>query len=375
MYNMMKRITLTPEDTLKYLAIQAIDIFHDAKLNTGTDLAPNQVNREEMANLQANWLYNNNDALKIVKFKELYGIILNNMNRFMSGDRINLDVSDLIDGNHSFTVNDYRITDVNRVDINGIQAIVDQCERGNNTSIICANKGKAVSLSQSILYDQGARLTNCGKRNTLSLNIGCPASRIHYFANNKNMYNDCVINDCNGYTIGNLHSVVIEGVLPLSRMIDDVNDIAVIVAKFGARSNMVQVEDTSRSGVRNWIAPKYIETLIFESQVSPNTSICRGFAPSKKILMGLYQELCDNYGNLNIGILTIPERLLVWNELMAKHWGDLGMICEAMGTNLYVLSGDQVVKYMCAFFGVNYIDNNDLYTKNNTTRQPIVKWV
>lgn len=189
------------------------------------------------------------------------------------------------------------------------------------------------------------------------------------------MYNNYIINNCNGYSIDNLHSVVIEGVLPLSRMIDGANDVNVIVAKFSAYASMVKVEDTSRSGFRNRIAPKYIETITFESPVNPKTNICRGCAPSKKMLMDLYRELCDNYDNLNIGILTIPDRLLVWNELMAKHWGDLGMICEAMGTNLYVLSNDQVVKYMCAFFGVNYIDNNDLYTKNTTTRRPVVRWV
>jgi hypothetical protein len=373
MYNTMKRIILTPEDTLKYLAIQTIDIFHDAKLNVVTDLVPNQVNREEMANLQTNWLFNNNDIIGIT-YKELYGVILNNMNRFIHGDRINLDVSDLIDGNHSFTVNDYRINDVNRIDINGIQAIVDQCDSRSNTSIICANKSRVVSLSQSILYDQGASQTNCGKRNTLSLNIGCPTSQLQYFANNVNMYNDYIINDCNGYSINDLHSVVIEGMLPLSRLINGANDINVIVAKFGAYASTVIVEDKSQSGFRNKITSKNVETIAFESRVSSNTNIRRGYAPSKKILMGLYRELCDNYGNLNLGKLSVIDRLLVWNELMAKHWGDLGMICEAMGTNLYVLSGDQVVKYMCAFFGVNYIDNNDLYTKNTTTRRPVVRW-
>lgn len=370
----MKRITLTPEDTLKYLAIQAIDIFHDAKLDVGVDLAPNQVNRKEMADLQTNWLYNNND-MRGVSYEKLYEFILNNMSRFIHGDRINLAVSDLIDSNHSFTVNDYRINDVNKIDINGIQAIVDQCDRRSNTSIICANKSRVVSLSQSILYDQGASQTNCGKRNTVSLNIGYPVSNLRYFANNANMYNDYIINSCNGYSVSNLHSVVIEGVLPLSRMIDGAYDVNVVVAKFDAYASSVLVEDTSRSGFMNVISPKYVETISFESLVSSNTNIRRGYAPSKKILMDLYNELCDKYGNLNLSGLTISDRLLVWNELMAKHWGDLGMICEAMGTNLYVLSGDQVVKYMCAFFGVNYIDNNDLYTKNTTTRRPVVRWV
>jgi hypothetical protein len=113
------------------------------------------------------------------------------------------------------------------------------------------------------------------------------------------------------------------------------------------------------------------EYIYFSHQVDQKSINKRCCAPINSALKILYANYTVSLNNNNI---THLDKLVVYTELIAKHWGDFGMICEAVGTDVYVMSADKMVKLLCSFFGTNFADEEKFYIHTNNTYVPDISF-
>lgn len=353
-----KIIKLSKEDTLKYLALQIIDIFHDAE---NSRIVATQNNRRVITEMLAFWLHRNNNSINaLIGFDEFHQMILANVERFMGDKSASADIAALIMGDCVYAANDYVVRDFDTFDeIPDVEIIADQCNPKSKTGIFCINKGRFITFGQSVVYDNGAYMNTCGgKKKTKSFNIGTPTSDFKYYRQNNviDMFNNLVVNDCQGVALRNIRDYAIVGEFQIGTA-----SVAGTLAYMGI--------STCSEPAMTFFGTQIIESLVF-SHRALTSFIRRGTAPSNAMMGDLFRDISVR-GNISNN-LTNEEMILAYTELAAKHWGDLGMICEAIDTRLYIRSNDQAIKYLCSFFGINYMDDNKLYTKTATTRRPSV---
>ncbi len=346
-----KVIYLNENDTYKYLCIQVLDIIHDSDTKLANSNSVNNI-----IHLMSTWLYQNNTIFKNnITFKQLSQLLESNINNLMpSNYTINLFIENEFNSALNKQCNDLFL--LNKYDVSLISAdtlaLLDSCE--SNNSIFCTDKAKYSILTQSVLYDNGAHNMLCGRRTTRNMNNIIPqfSKANNSYWNQKEVINsiqssvfsECVVfksntNDTVTKTLNNIYDYYLIGTIMNYTVVLTYRGIDI---------------------VNNYV---YFNQKVAKKQ----DNISRGYSPSTKMLKPLYDNI-SNVANTN----SIIDKLLLYNELVAKHWGDLGFIFDIANTNIYLITQDNILQYLCVFFGVNYSSDNKLYTSTKRQRTEIL---
>lgn len=334
-----KIIYLDVPDTYKYLALQIVDIIHDA---LGLAKMESSKMRKFMVDLQIHWLYENNSCMQNVNREGLTNLLNDGVDKILrSGPSEALRHLASCAECTAFNCSEFDVYDVDKSPFNVI-ILKDSCDSNSPIGSFCKDKNKLL-FGQSILYDDGAMKSNCGTRAAKSTRIGPPKMIFNdnYYSDSrvKTSFDSAVKSVCGGVEIQNTYDMCIIGTIPTMTQGYSCRP---VVARMGC--NKIKNEP-------------YV---YFDHTVSmPDDFIIkRGYAPTNPQLEILHTAL-NKHGFNGIGSV---DKLLLYTEFMAKHWGDLGMIFDAINTPAYILTQDNMLKYLCAFFGVNFSDGHSLYT-------------
>ncbi len=228
--------------------------------------------------------------------------------------------------------------------------VIDQCPGGTATQVFC-NNGKNVIITPSTIYDNGAFSNNCGNRsNCETYEPKMPSLTFSDYYNEPSvrfMMGHMPAIDCAKFGISaNEFAPIRDNIIYGTLMIAG-KPYEIIVAQMGKAVSSVKV---GKNQVK--------QVIRFSHVVQHGLTLYRGSAPSNTQLKPLHHELY----NANLASMTTLDKLLAYTELVAKHWGDLGMVFDAIGTQRYVLSDDTILKVICAQLGVNFADTQNLYT-------------
>jgi hypothetical protein len=249
--------------------------------------------------------------------------------------------------------------------------VIDNC---TNTKIYCERVYK--TLYQNTLYDNGAYTNTCNQACQMIKYASPTVPRFASFTTQ--YYNRVGVLDKLSYRsivnattcgIANIAITTIDnvivGCLPVSGS-SNYNQRqpqqykAVVLAYQGVDSNTITNGKLQNTCYR------------FSSQVHNEFSIPRGFSPSKNDVVVMFNDYLKFYESLLIQSRrngktvidlvnnTTEDLLIIYTELAAKHWGDLGLIFEAIGGK-YVVTSDHMVGLVCRVLNINYV-TDDMYT-------------
>ncbi len=325
-------------DTIRYLVIQSLDMIKDA-MSSGAFTSEINLARF-IVDSAAAWIYTNNECLHYLKYSGFNAFLWNN---FLSYWR----------GSAEATLNSLR-PDRSGIPItNGARrVVVDQCNEnilaarsafyckkdsiGTGSSKITFPNSNTI-ITQSTLYDLGAGMTNCGALKYIyTKSMPAPMS----FSNNYTM--DLRVQKM----ISARPTYICKDIIPTACIDNCIyGDIM-----FNNNVHHIVCAHMSVSGVKlsNYDCVQYNHV------ISPGKFSVRGYAPSNKLLEGLYKDINGN----NPGSTDI---LLIYTELAAKHWGDLGLVFDVLSSDVFIVSNDRTVKILCDQFGANYMDENYEY--------------
>jgi hypothetical protein len=105
------------------------------------------------------------------------------------------------------------------------------------------------------------------------------------------------------------------------------------------------------------------EHIYFEHVVEPEFIVQRGYSPTVPDLSILHKSMNESDKKLS----TI-DHLLIYTELVAKHWGDLCMVTDVAGTQAYLLTNDTIAKRLCIQLGANFSDGVNLYQRKTPSQ-------
>lgn len=352
-----KIVILDAPTTVKYLIAQLLDFQHDAPNNI-------QPAYNDLVKLIAVWIHTNNYALRNWDINAFVAM----MGKLLSATPYK--IRDLVNNagglDQLFADNMFTIADIDT----DISAIIDQCGC-DIAAIVCSNKGKFATITPAIVYDQGA-FAICGERQVktdgpsfklqndqLDLSrIQDGSWRIPYFSQNvfnNYSFDEKVIRMCSAVSpyscdklrltgMSSVFDHCLAGYLP-----DPTGKLQRVILAYRGTT---QVNYFNKSTNTNESYLSFSGKI--NDQIAP---IRRGYSPSPDMLYKLHinlKTLCNSGNNIDL--------LLAYNELMAKHWGDLGLILDAIGTNMYVVSNDNTIKYLSAVLQSNCIYDNKMRT-------------
>jgi hypothetical protein len=356
-----KIIILSPEDTIKYLAVQISDILHDS--------GSNNTKPYNYINIMVNWIVANNSNINTIDKNELYYKIyytykaLTNNIPFLIGDDIQKKVFDFVDGSECKN------------------CIVDSC--GSN---FCKENKNLVKITPSVLYDNGASEVLSTKKSRYKFssnnyNTQSAKNKKYAYFNDKRTIKSyfCTTkaqvfshtNEKNRDVFNNINmeyrDMGIIGYLMHENILKPV-----VIAFMGLnmdRNNgiiSIQYSHYIDSGYRG-----------FTRLTNTNpTIIYRGFSPSVSGLSTLHKALQAFTWSDKIKPMdnVIEFSCEIYTEFVAKHWGDLGLMFDVIKTDMSLITVDNHLLYLCVLFGVNHYDDKKWYGVSDTTRRPIVEY-
>lgn len=366
------------QDSYEFMRLQLLDMMHDNEAAfSGSD------RRAIAIDLLGTWLFVNNP---ILQSNWAYG---NKLSYFIANLAANVGEIDIgaVGGDqmhghflqHGFTEG--------KID-NNTMVVVDNCDVRDNPQI-CRDMQRIAVDNQSMLYDNGSYSSNCQGRNINDIagdkygNFSIVRSEMklnrqsimnqYYLRNDVNeMFSCAVRNNCpksrnNSTTpVVRLTNYYVVGPLPAPNADNAVGsqsfNIWVVLAYRGVSQRIVNNNNNSIQQIMRWNDQSINRNnayLRFHHMISPNGAISRGFAPTNMMLSSLRGEI------INSRNAAIDDKLRLYTELSAKFWGDFGLVFEAAGRNdVYVLTKDNFLKLLLAFFNINTIFNNTPYLAN-----------
>jgi hypothetical protein len=357
-----KVITLSPAGTLKYLALQAIDIAHDCAPQVVTKAA-----MDSILHLQAVWLLTNNHNLgQTLSPADVAGMVSRTMmDQYITDSgigkaKLSAHMAKVLiedpDGKLArFQNSGYTISGI--TDDPKLQAIVDNC--ADKHYLYCQRRFKVLTLAS--IYDGGSWMSAC-KRAIETIDNPRPVPRFsqaflsNYYQVDRTTQivtahavgaNGSIPCDVDSLAIAVRDKVII-GYIPAQG-----GHLPVVIAFQGASTAYRALGGGGRTGGESMYA--------FSGRATPDILCSRGVAPLSAAVTGLFRQWLSLY---TTGVqLTRDDLCIIYNELCAKHWGDMGMVCEAVDTDMYVITHDKFMVAFCGVFGVNFASSKYKYTK------------
>lgn len=353
-----KVVHLNYSDTITYLKTQIVDFKHDAG---DTYNLPN-IN---IVTMMSKWLHANNSILRDVPYNDFR----NNLIKSLAKIPNNIEQMNGLNGGNFISLfknNGFYVKKLDKVaQDNNVRVVIDQC--GPSAGAICNAKGKYAMLTPSVIYDQGAYPQLCGNKQILycsrsyKTQWGKEDSRKHadgtwrvpHFPtekfNNYSYSNETIemSRTITSYKCTKTRSAEKDKFHPqdyyiLGQLMNGNGKLVDIILAF--RGTIVTQFDDS-------------DFLSFSHRVEEGIIQNRGYSPTNTMLRSLHDVLPS--------ICASPidrDLLIAYCELMAKHWGDLGLIMDVIGTDYYIVSQDRTIKYLCAILKTNCIFDNYAFT-------------
>jgi hypothetical protein len=350
---------MTHNKSREYLALQILDFIHDGA--TGIPI-------DELIDLTATWLYYNNNSLRShITCKSFITYLTNEIWTYFNEQGID----PTMPVKYSLNTNTFNVDSIIIDDPPNIQVVIDQCD-ADKTKIFCRNKMRYVEITQSTMYDSGAFQNVCGDRavalNGPSLVTGSRIDSRYYADGTLRVpnFSQQYFGYCNKHAVINMFSTATTSVcngirhkVTLGKQ--SINE-PLIVHNFNqdyAIKGVLEMHIQDQSyrfnvvlAYRGYISSplKNNTYLCFTHRIRDNEHLTRGYSPSNAML----NVLRPNIRHI-IREGGLSDVLYAYTELVAKHWGDLGLILDVIGTNLYIVTNDNIVKILTATWGGNII--------------------
>lgn len=351
----VKTITLSPASTLLYLAMQTLDIAHDCAAKVDADTL------NSIAYLQTTWIIENNTQLQKIpnwSYNNLYGAISKTIESAVPSEMFRSSTEQQMRESLArsaagelllFRNAGYTATPIGS-DSQGEQiiSVVDSCPSGGY--IYCERNHRV--LTASAIYDQGAWGNVCSQQRFLSATAwGSPVPAASakflqdYIASQKLLREAAVLPHTGPqqYQCDSRYNHIFNGdVVIKGHLLAGAKYVPAVIAYRGCTI----LKEAHRSLFQ------------FHTRATPSIKYSRGRAPSNKQLGPLFSNWLRAYQQRAIpgAGLSREDRCVIYSEFCAKHWGDFGMVCEAAGTQFYVISQDKYVPVFCEILKVNFAD-------------------
>lgn len=360
-----KVIELNPSVTLEYLKFHLLDIMHD----TGASIV-DVISLQALAALYATWLANVNPRAEPYR-DIIYHLLMDN-------------TKDIIGS---------RLTDIAQRIIRGLPNVTDDTPARKTVLIdscpqnayFCDDKKHFAIATWSTLYDRGSYAQTCGQYQRLQYvradkipvvpNVRPRTNFIAPISEDTSQFTDFSIATCTNLRKPleqQVYDHVIIGTINIPSSGPQVPAIPlrIVLAYRGTSISLVETRENPQSPpVTNPICK-------FHTRVSRNLVVARSCAQSAKTtraIVSAWIAYCQDNAQffptsappelpLLVAGRVRDAALRAYTELSAKHWGDLGLVLDALGVpSRYVATDDHFMAAICSIFGAKFIFKQHQY--------------